>query len=109
MAAYQFIEARLKNKNNEKKVVGFIQLYPIFSSISMKKAWILNDLYIHDGFRRQGIAEFLMKGAIDLAQQTDAKFLMLETCVTNKSAQSLYKKMGFTEDKETLFLTYSCQ
>ncbi|WP_237413644.1 GNAT family N-acetyltransferase [Acinetobacter nectaris] len=117
LAAYQFIEARLKNKdaefiiykNNENKVVGFIQLYPIFSSISMKKAWILNDLYVHAEFRRQGIAEFLMKGAIDLAQQTDAKFLMLETCVTNKSAQSLYKKMGFTEDKETLFLSYSCQ
>lgn len=115
--AKEFIEARLKNndskfiiyKNEQGKVVGFIQLYPIFSSVSMKKAWILNDLYVDSLFRRQGVAEYLMTQAIQLANTTDAKFLMLETCVSNTSAQSLYKKMGFAEDEETLFMTYNCQ
>ena len=33
--------------------VGFTQLYPSFSSISMKRVWILNDLYVREEYRNR--------------------------------------------------------
>nr|WP_245850781.1 GNAT family N-acetyltransferase [Paenibacillus herberti] len=39
--------------------IGFAQLYPVFSSLSMRRAWILNDLYIDENWRGQGAARKL--------------------------------------------------
>jgi hypothetical protein len=33
---------------------GFTQLYPSFSSVSMKRIWILNDLFVETPYRKQG-------------------------------------------------------
>ncbi|RZA19717.1 MAG: GNAT family N-acetyltransferase, partial [Lysobacteraceae bacterium] len=35
--------------------VGFVQLYPMFSSVRTAKTWILNDLYVDAAARRSGI------------------------------------------------------
>lgn len=43
--------------------VGFCQLYPSFSSISMKRSWILNDLFVHAEYRGQGIGLLLLEQA----------------------------------------------
>jgi hypothetical protein len=37
------------------KAAGFVQLYPSFSSVSMKRLWILNDLYVMPEERKQGV------------------------------------------------------
>ena len=39
------------------KAVGFTQLYPIYSSVSMKNAWLLNDLFVDEQERGKGIAD----------------------------------------------------
>ncbi|WP_038342801.1 GNAT family N-acetyltransferase [Acinetobacter sp. A47] len=109
--ARQFIEDRLKHKdsvlfirkNDTNKIIGFVQLYPTFSSVSLGKAWILNDLYVEQSYRRQGIAASLMQQAIDFAQQTDARFIALETTADNIKAQTLYRKLGFQEQSESRF------
>lgn len=80
--------------------VGFTQLYSTFSSVAMKKAYILNDLFVTEKARRQGIAEQLMIRAFDYAKVQNARFLTLETAVTNKHAQALYEKMGMLVDTE---------
>src|SRR5689334_16265599 len=36
--------------------VGFTQLFPTFSSVSMRRLWILNDLFVAAAARRRGIA-----------------------------------------------------
>ena len=33
-------------------IAGFVQLYPMFSSVRTAKTWILNDLYVDAGARR---------------------------------------------------------
>ena len=114
-SARQFIEDRLNHqdsvffiqKNDTNKIVGFIQLYPTFSSVSLGKAWILNDLYVDQIYRRQGIAASLMQQAIQFAQDTQAKFIALETGAENIQAQKLYKKLGFQEQSETRFFALS--
>src|SRR5262249_53998341 len=37
------------------RALGFTQLYPSFSSVSMKPIWILNDLYVAEDARRRGV------------------------------------------------------
>lgn len=84
--------------------MGFIQLYPSFSSVSMKRLWVLNDLFVSPKFRRQKVGEKLIEEARYLADQTGASALMLETEVTNIHAQKLYEKLSF--EKSTDYFVY---
>lgn len=81
--------------NDMNIAMGFVQLYPSFSSVSMKRLWVLNDLYVDSKFRRQGVGQKLIVEARNLADQTGASALMLETEVTNTQAQNLYEKLNF--------------
>lgn len=40
--------------------LGFVQLYPSFSSVSMRRLWILNDLFVAERARRRGVARELL-------------------------------------------------
>ena len=80
--------------------MGFVQLYPIFSSVGMKRLWLLNDLYVHTDYRKMGVGEALMEKARELAAETKAKGIILETEKTNAQAQNLYDKLGYKRDKD---------
>ncbi|MDF0726692.1 GNAT family N-acetyltransferase [Cytobacillus sp. S13-E01] len=95
--------------NSEKtEAYGFTQLYPSFSSISMRKTWILNDLFVKDEARRMGIAKKIMIAAHDFAKATDAKGVSLETAEDNLGARRLYESLGYKMDNEYLhyFLSF---
>ncbi len=80
---------------NEKGLVGFTQLYPIFSSVSLQRTWLLNDLYVHATARKQGVAEQLLDAAKQHGIATGSKWLLLQTNNDNFPAQSLYEKTGW--------------
>jgi len=80
--------------------VGFIQLYPSFSSVSMQRLWILNDLFVLPASRKRGVGEALLQQAEEFARQTNAKGLELETWVNNLPAQRLYEKCGWKRNEE---------
>ena len=84
----------------EDVAVGFTQLYPCFSSTSLKRLWILNDLYVVPEARRLGVAKALMERARRLALETSAEGLALETAVDNRNAQQLYEQLGWIRDEE---------
>ena len=81
--------------NEDEKAVGFVQLYPSFSSTRMKRFWILNDLFVSPDFRGQGFSRELIESAKDLCRRTDACAMLLETSVTNDIGNSLYPSAGF--------------
>lgn len=100
--AREFLSERLKNKdseifvceNEQQELVGFVQLYPLFSSTRMKKAWLLNDLFVNPDFRGQGISIQLIERAKELVKDTDACGMFLETEKSNKIGNKLYPKAG---------------
>ena len=101
-AAFDFLEQRVdKNESTifmailQGEAVGFIQLYPIFSSVSLKPAWLLNDLYVAENARRQGVAEALLQQAKQFALETKAAYVLLQTSEDNYKAQSVYEKNGW--------------
>ena len=105
--ALAFIRERLERKDSvifvavqENQLLGFVQLYPSYSSISMKRTWILNDLYVIPEARQEGVGQKLMNASINLCRETNAKSLSLQTAPDNERAQKLYEKNGFTIDRE---------
>jgi GNAT superfamily N-acetyltransferase len=86
------------------KGLGFVQLYPSFSSVAARRIWILNDLFVAPEARRHGVGRALLDEARDHAAATGAKRLVLSTGVANRAAQALYEQYGYVQDSE--FSTY---
>lgn len=104
-AAHAFLHDRLSNNESiiflaqtPEAGLGFCQLYPSFSSVSMQRLWILNDLFVAEHARGQGVASGLLNVARDWAISTKSKGLVLETEATNTSAQRLYEQHGWQRD-----------
>lgn len=107
--AEQFIQERVMGAESiiflaylDEEPVGFAQLFPVFSSVAMKRAFLLNDLFVAKQARKQGVAQALMEQCYSYCQQEDARYMMLETARDNVQAQKLYEKMGMTID-ETVY------
>ena len=84
--------------------LGFTQLYPTFSSISLRPIWILNDLFVAPHARGTGVGRALLTAARDVAAAAGAAELTLQTAVTNAPAQALYTLLGWHRDDD--YLTY---
>jgi len=87
--------------------VGFTQLYPIYSSVGMKRAWLLNDLYVEETARGKGFADALLQAAQAFGAETNSRWLMLQTAVDNYSAQKVYERNGWKREQN--FYTYNYQ
>jgi len=101
-AAESFIRERLSLNESvifvmkiDDQYAGFTQLYPSFTSVGMKRIWVLNDLYVHQYFRKKGVGEALIRHTFDYARKTGRAKVILETGSDNLHAQALYEKIGF--------------
>jgi len=107
-AARKFLAERIERDESviylaytgPREAAGFTQLYPSFSSVSLKPLWILNDLFVRSDVRRGGVGRALLERARQHAVETGAKGLVLSTQVTNKAAQTLYESCGWQRDDE---------
>lgn len=96
-------------ENKIKYTAGFIQLYPIFSSVKLKRYWLLNDLYVMPQFRKLGVGEALLNQAKQFAAETKSAGFFLETHIENNVAQSLYEKSGLKKDEDHLYFYHSTE
>ncbi|WP_324007774.1 GNAT family N-acetyltransferase [Aeromonas dhakensis] len=102
-AAAGFIAERLTNadsviflaRHEMGETMGFVQLYPAFSSVAMKRMWYLNDLFVAESARQQGVARALLKRVASFAKETDALTVKLATSISNQPAKSLYESEGY--------------
>ena len=98
----KFLESRISNKDSKMFIcevnnilTGFVQLYPLFSSVRVSRYWLLNDLFIDSEFRGKGYSKLLIDRAKELVLESGACGMMLETKKSNKIGNSLYPKTGF--------------
>lgn len=80
--------------------IGFVQLYPLFSSTRMKRLWLLNDLYVAPEQRGKGISKLLINRSKELCHETGACGLSLETEKANEIGNNLYPATGFEVDND---------
>jgi len=105
-----FLEKRLRRQesviylalpdDDYNRLLGFCQLYPSYSSLSLKRVWILNDIYVAEDARRQLVADHLLKTAKKMARDTHAVRMRVSTSANNDVAQKTYESIGFREDNE---------
>lgn len=111
LKAEKFLTERLENNDSliyialddDGNGLGFTQLYPTFSSVSMQRFYILNDLFVIPEMRGKGIGESLLKTAQEFAKSSNYKGLALETAIDNP-AQKLYERLGW--ERTTDFYHY---
>ncbi len=84
------------------QALGFVQLYPSFTSVEARRLWVLNDLYVVSAARRHGVGRALMEAARQHAIQTGAKRLTLETTAENRAAGALYESLGYVCQEESV-------
>jgi ribosomal protein S18 acetylase RimI-like enzyme len=89
----------------ENEPVGFVLNYHSFSSVSLGKIVVLNDLFVVASHRKQGVANQLINSSVSLAKSTGSIRVDLATAKNNFSAQALYEKIGFVKDSE--YFSYS--
>lgn len=87
------------------ELLGFTQLYPLFSSTACRRLWLLNDLFTTESARRKGVARCLLEAAREHAIATGAWGIELATAHTNLPAQRLYESLGYVLDQA--FRVYS--
>jgi len=105
-----FLEKRLRrdesviylalHDDDDSKLLGFCQLYPSFSSLSLKRVWILNDIYVAEDARRQLVADHLIQKAKKMARESQAVRMRVSTSSNNEVAQKVYESIGFKEDTQ---------
>ena len=82
--------------------IGFALMSQTFSSVGLKRIWLLNDLFVDPKVRKSGAGAALMKAVEDFARATGAGRLDLFTARTNATAQAVYRRAGWTEDTDYL-------
>ena len=80
--------------------VGFAQLYPSFSSVALKRVFILNDLFVAAAGRRKGVATCLLTAVEAYAWSLGAARVTLNVARSNGPAQALYAASGWQQDEQ---------
>lgn len=88
------------------KVIGcasmsFMRIMPTFSHPTGKRAHLMN-VYTSKEYRRQGIAEKMVKMLIDITWQRGATEISLDA---TEAGRPLYEKLGFKDSTECMVLT----
>jgi ribosomal protein S18 acetylase RimI-like enzyme len=102
--ATAFLNDRMLNKESvifaaykDNIAIGFVQIYYTYSSVSLEKSLILNDLFVDSNFRNKSVGKALLLKSQEYCKNNGYKGLALETAIDNP-AQKLYEKLGWLKD-----------
>ena len=109
--AITFLHERIEQKESvvfvaemDGELVGFTQLYPLFSSTNMARMWLLNDLFVHPEKREKGIGKLLMHAAQEHCKRTQALGISLETEKKQSSRKCTLPQNGIHKRHRSQFL-----
>ena len=112
-AARSFLAARFNHgesvifiAHDESDPVGIAQLYPSYSSASLARIFILNDLFVREAGRRKGAASKLLAAVEGYAWAHGAVRVTLNVARENDIGQALYETQGWSRD--TQFFMHHC-
>jgi ribosomal protein S18 acetylase RimI-like enzyme len=90
----------LGGANGSEKALGFVQLYPLFSTVSLEPVWNLNDLYVSPSARHSGVGRALIERARELAVATGSRGLIMSAGHDTHGVHELIHAVGFVRDDE---------
>jgi ribosomal protein S18 acetylase RimI-like enzyme len=104
-AAQEFLAARFDHGESVVFIahagmvpVGLAQLYPSYSSVSLTRVFVLNDLFVDEAARRQGVASMMLGAVEAYAWAHGAARVTLNVARDNPSGKALYESLGWHQD-----------
>jgi GNAT superfamily N-acetyltransferase len=76
------------------QLVGYACLYWHSSSVKAVETVLMNDLYVDEGARGEGVGRALIEASADIARERGAPVLEWSTAPDNATAQRLYDSTG---------------
>jgi ribosomal protein S18 acetylase RimI-like enzyme len=78
--------------------VGFLQLYPLFSSWYCRRQWFLSDLYVDEPFRKRGVGAELVRASVTFAREHGSRSILVEIPFSEPHLVRFYRELGFERD-----------
>lgn len=103
---FEHLESVIFIAEQQDEIIGFAQLYPVFSSLTLQRVWLLNDFFITEEFRDCGVGTQLFAKVKNFSLLTKSKGIELSVEHTNIQAWSFWEKQGFKLDEEFRYYFY---
>jgi GNAT superfamily N-acetyltransferase len=84
----------LLGARHEGRLLGYACLYWHFSSLEAVESVLMNDLYVVEEARGQGVGRALIEASTEVARERGAAFVEWSTAPDNQTAQRLYDSTG---------------
>jgi GNAT superfamily N-acetyltransferase len=101
----RFLQDRLRDADSvvffarsDAQAVGFIQLYPLWSSWYCRRIWFLSDLYVREESRKYGVGRRVVERAVEHAVESGSSSIMVELPHREPHLREFYAGLGFHED-----------
>jgi GNAT superfamily N-acetyltransferase len=77
-----------------RELVGYACLYWHFTSLVPAETVLMNDLYVREGHRGEGVGRTLIQASAEVARERGAHHLEWATAPSNETARRLYDSTG---------------
>jgi GNAT superfamily N-acetyltransferase len=84
----------LLGARSEGRLLGYACLYWHFSSLEACESVLMNDLFVAESARGQGVGRALIEAAAAVAREREVPFVEWSTAPDNETAQRLYDSTG---------------
>lgn len=84
----------LLGARREGRLLGYACLYWHFSSLEATECVLMNDLFVSEDARGEGVGRALIEATADVARERGVPFVEWSTAPDNKTAQRLYGSTG---------------
>lgn len=84
----------LLGARSDGRLVGYACLYWHFSSLEACESVLMNDLYVDESVRGQGVGRALIEATAAVAREREVPFVEWSTAPDNETAQHLYDSTG---------------
>lgn len=85
---------------NNGKVVGYINYIEIISTWKIKPVCYISDIFVHEDYRRKGIAKHLILTLKEILNTGKWSSITWDTLQTNTVAQKLYDQFDHGENRK---------
>ncbi|MDQ0219278.1 GNAT family N-acetyltransferase [Peribacillus cavernae] len=103
---FEHLESVIFIAEQNSEVIGFAQLYPTFSSLTLQRVWLLNDFFISEDYRDSGVGKQLFVKVKEFTLLTNSKGIELSVEHINKKAWGFWERQGFKMDDEFRYYFY---
>ena len=80
--------------HDDTQLLGFANVYWTFESVAATEHAIMNDLFVIDAARGQGVGRALIEASVAAARERGLPTLSWVTALDNRKAQRLYEQTG---------------